>query len=173
MTQAPVPACNSRGARRHLLAPALLVLGVVMSSCSSTVARSATTGASAPSSTTSTIGQSVTASPGSDAPPFQVAPASVEISGSDVTIKLSATVVRTPLRIVDAAFGPGHKQLTFSIAGLIASTAVSATGGSGALVAKVELTGTGASVRVVVRLRREAAHFRFAIVHNQVDVDLT
>jgi hypothetical protein len=173
MTQPPVPACISRSARRHLLAPALLVLGVVVSSCSSTGARTATTGTSAPSSTTSTIGQSATAPPGSDAPPFRVAPASVEISGSTVTIKLSATVVRTPLRIVDAAFEPGHKQLTFSITGVMTTTAVSATGGSGALVGGVELTGTGASVRVVVRLREEAAHFRFAIVHDQVDVDLT
>jgi hypothetical protein len=166
---APPRSGNLRG---RVIAPAVLGLAVALSGCSSA------TGGPGGGTTT---GRPATASPapgstgpvGQASPPFEVAQASIEVSGSAATIRFAGRIVTGPLHVADAAFVLGGRRLTFSVTGLTYSAAtVSASGPRGGRIAEVTVSGSGLGVAVHVDLRRAGSGRRFTVSGHQVGVEV-
>jgi hypothetical protein len=172
MPDAPVLAFQLRSARRGWLASILVVLAVGLGGCSAAATTTTTTVGPRPVSPPLTV-PSGHSSPGPATPPFEIAPVSIEIAGSVVTVKLAQRLIDAPLRVVQTAPGPIGDRLAFSIAGAAyVGRSVSASAPAPRLVSRVTVGGSASGVRVVVRLRRRPPDHRFSIRGDQVVLDL-
>jgi hypothetical protein len=172
MPDARGPAFESTSARCGWLAAVLVTLAVGLGGCSAAATSTNTTLGPRPVSPPATVSSSASP-PGPATPPFEIAPVSIEIAGSVVTVKLAPRLVDAALRVVPAAPGRSGDRLAFSIAGAAyVGRAISASAPAPGLVSRVTIGGSASLVRVVVRLRRAAPDHRFSIHGDQVVVRL-
>jgi hypothetical protein len=121
-----------------------------------------------------TSGPSTTGPVGSATPPFRVAQATIEVSGSTATITFASRVVTRPLHVTGTAFNSGQRRLTFSITGVAyTGGAVSAAGSPGDLIAGVTLSGFPSGVTVHIDLHRAGTAHRFTVAGDRVGVSFS
>jgi len=150
-------------------------LAVLVAGCTSTTSRGGlapTTNQIATAPFTSSGSQPGPA--GSATPPFEVAQASVEISGSSVTIKFAGRVVTGQLRTTGAAFTDGHRRLAFSVTGVTYTGGeVSASGSADDLVSTVTVSRSTSGATIRIDLRRPGTNHHFTVAHHQVGVEIS